>query len=121
MFLVWFLALVIIGGFVFWFGCYLLSSFFIISFTFFKNFNTFNFYFNNFILFIYLFIYLFIIIIIFLPFLLSHVADRVFVLWPGVRPMLLRWESRAQDIGPPETSQLHIISKSKSSPRDLSC
>ena len=46
----------------------------------------------------------------FLPFLLSHVADRVFVLQPGVRPVLLRWESRVQDIGPPETSWLHRIS-----------
>ena len=46
-------------------------------------------------------------------------ADRVLVLQPGVRPLPLRWESRDQDIGPPETSQLHVISNSKSSPRDL--
>ena len=47
------------------------------------------------------------------------VADRVLVLRPGVRPVPLRWESRVQDRGPPETSQLHIISNGKSSPRDL--
>ena len=63
--------------------------------------------------FIYLFIYLF------LPFLLSHVADRVLVLQPGVRPVPLKWESQVQDIGPPETSWLHINSNGKSSPRDL--
>ena len=49
----------------------------------------------------------------------SRVADRVLVLWPGVRPASLRWESRVQDIGAPETSQLHVISKGESSPRDL--
>ena len=49
----------------------------------------------------------------------SHVADRVLVLWLGVRPEALRWESRDQDIGPPETSRLHAISNGKSSPRDL--
>ena len=55
----------------------------------------------------------------FLPFLLSCVVDRVLVLRPGVRPVPLRWEGRVQDIDPPETSQLHIISKGESSPRDL--
>ena len=50
---------------------------------------------------------------------LSHVADRVFVLWPGVRPVTLRWESRVQDIGPPQTSWLHVLSNGKRSPRDL--
>ena len=49
----------------------------------------------------------------------SHVADRVLVLQLGVRPELLRGESRVQDIGPPETSRSHILSISKSSPRDL--
>ena len=48
----------------------------------------------------------------------SRVADRVLVLWLGVRPEPLRWESRVQDIGPPETSQPHIISIDESSPRD---
>nr|XP_058911631.1 mirror-image polydactyly gene 1 protein isoform X7 [Kogia breviceps] len=47
------------------------------------------------------------------------VADRVLVLQPGVRPVPLIWESQVKDIGPPETSRLHIISNSKSSPRDL--
>ena len=43
----------------------------------------------------------------------------VLVLRPGVSPVPLRWESRLQDTGPPETAQLHVISNSKSSPRDL--
>ena len=50
---------------------------------------------------------------------LSHVADRVLVLQPSVRPEPLRWESWVQDIGPPETSQPHVISIGESSPRDL--
>ena len=54
-----------------------------------------------------------------LPFLLSCVADRVLVLWLGVSPVPLRWESRVQYISPPETSWLHVISNDKSSPRDL--
>ena len=54
-----------------------------------------------------------------LPFLLSHVADTALLLWPGVRPEPLKWESRVQDIDPPETSRLHIISNGESSPRDL--
>ena len=49
----------------------------------------------------------------------SCVADRVLVLLPGVRLEPLRGESRAQDIGSPETSQPHVISVSESSPRDL--
>ena len=44
------------------------------------------------------------------------VADRVLVLWPGIRPVPLRWESRAQDIGPPETSRPHVISNGKALP-----
>ena len=54
-----------------------------------------------------------------LPFLLSRVADRALLLWPGVRPELLRWESRVQDIRTPETSRPHVISIGESSPRDL--
>ena len=46
-------------------------------------------------------------------------ADSVLVLRPGVRPVPLRWESRVQDIGPPETTRLHVISNSESSHRDL--
>ena len=49
----------------------------------------------------------------------GRVADRVLVLWPGVRRELLRWERRVQDIGPPETSRPLVISIGKSSPRDL--
>ena len=54
------------------------------------------------------FIYLFICFLsffpFFLPFLLSRVADWVLVLWPGVRSVPLRWESRVQNTGPPESS-----------------
>ena len=49
----------------------------------------------------------------------GHVADRVLVLWLGVKPEPLRCESRVQHIGPPETSRPHIISTGGSSPRDL--
>ena len=37
----------------------------------------------------------------------------------GLRPEPPRWEGQVQDIGPPETSQPHIISIGESSPRDL--
>ena len=53
----------------------------------------------------------------FLPLLLSRVADRVLVFWPGIRPVPLRWESRVQHIGPLETSWLHVISNGESSRR----
>ena len=49
----------------------------------------------------------------------SHMADKVLVLQLGVRPEPLRWESRVQDTGPPETSQSRIISIGVCSPRDL--
>ena len=52
----------------------------------------------------------------FLPFLLSRVADRALVLQPGIRPVPLRWESRVQDIGTPDTSELHIISNGENRP-----
>ena len=55
----------------------------------------------------------------FLPFLLSCMADRVLVLWPRVRPVPLRWESRVQELGLPETSQVHVISNGESARRDL--
>ena len=72
--------------------------------------------FNNFFIFylITILFYYFILFIYFLPFLLSRVADRVLVLWVGVRPEPLRWESQDQDIGLPETSQLHALSNGKS-------
>ena len=69
------------------------------------------FYFNNFILFYFFFLSFF------LPFLLSYVADRVLVLRLVVRPEPLRWESQVPDIGPPETSWLHIISNDERSPK----
>ena len=90
---------------VFCFFCFYLFMFLIIIF-----------YFNNFIYFILFFSFF---LSFFPPLLLSCVADRVLVLWPGVRPVPLRRESRVQDIGPPETSRLHVISNGKSYPRDL--
>ena len=65
------------------------------------------------------FIYFFFLSFSFLPFHLRHVADRVLVLWPGVRREPLRWESRVQDIGPPETFWPLVISIRESSPREL--
>ena len=53
------------------------------------------------------------------PHIPGRVADRVLVLWPGVRPEIPRWESGVQDIEPPETSWPHVISISERSPRDL--
>ena len=47
-----------------------------------------------------------------------RLTKRVLVLWPGVRLVPLRWESRVQDIGQPETSQLHLMSNGENSPRD---
>ena len=49
----------------------------------------------------------------------GHVSDRVLVIQLGVRPEPLSWESQVQDTGPPETSQIHVISNGESSPRDL--
>ena len=49
----------------------------------------------------------------------GRVADRVVVIRLGVRPEPLRWETRVQDIGPPETTRPHVISNGESSPRDL--
>ena len=105
--------LVIIGGFIHWFGCSLLLfifkflKFFIFKLIYFIIFNLFYlffYYFSSFFLF-------------FLPFLLSHVADIVLELWQGVRPEPPRWESKVQDIGLPETSWPHVISIGESSPR----
>ena len=101
--------LVIIGGFVYWFGCSLLSFFQLL----FNFFLIIFFYFNN-CIFLNFFFFLFL-----LPFLLSRVADRILVLRLGVKPEPLRWQTRIQDIGPPETSQPHVTSNGKSSPRDL--
>ena len=103
-----------------WWICFLvflLSSFFlflllVLNFLFLII--VFYFYFNNFILFYFSFFLSF-----FLTFLLSRVAYRVLVLQLGGRPVFLRWESWVQDIGSPETSQLHVILNGESSPRDL--
>ena len=46
----------------------------------------------------------------------SCVADRAFVLLPGVRPMPLRWESLVQGIRPLETSRFHVYKKEKALP-----
>ena len=47
------------------------------------------------------------------------VNDRVLVMRMGFRTEPLRWESRVQETGPPETSRPHIILNGESSPRDL--
>ena len=93
------LVLVIIAGFLFWFGFSLLSffPFFLLLFNF-VLFNNFYFNFNNFILitllyFILFYFSFFLSFFSFLPFLLSHAADRVLVLWLRVRPEPLRWET----------------------------
>ena len=102
--------LVIIGGSVFWFG-YSLLSFFIFFLFLFLIFLIFNIFFTLKTLFYCFFSPL----SFFLPFLLSRVVERVLVL----RPVPLRWESRVQDIGPPKTSWLHVISNGESCRRDL--
>ena len=68
--------LIITGGFVYWFHCSLLSFFL---------FSKYVFIFNILYILITFFPFFF-----FLPFLMSHLADRVFVLQQGVRPEPLR-------------------------------
>ena len=106
--------LVIIGGFVFGLvTLYFLSFFLLFLLLLFKNILLITiFYFNNFILF-YLLLSFF---LSFLPFILSHVGDRLLVLQPGVRAVPLRWESQVQDTGPQKTSQLPVISNGKNLP-----
>ena len=53
------------------------------------------------------------------PFLPHCAAYRVLVLQIGVGAETPRWESRVQDIGPPENSQPQGILIGKSSPRGL--
>ena len=43
----------------------------------------------------------------------------VLVLQLGFRPVPLKWESRVQDIVPPETSWFHVILNGETSPRVL--
>ena len=115
------------------FGLVALSFFFLflINFSFFFSAILKIYYFNNLILFYSFFLSFFLSFVLsfslsfflsfflFLPFLLIRVADRVLVLQLGVRLEPLRWENRVQDIGPPETSWPHVISNSKSCPREL--
>ena len=54
---------------------------------------------------------------VFLPFILSHVKDRLLVLQPGTRAVPLKWESQIQDTGPQETSQLQVISNGENLPK----
>ena len=71
------------------------------------------FYFNNFY---FILFHLLLSFLSFLPFILSHVEDRLLVLQPGIRAVPLRWESQVQDTGPQETSQLHVISNGENLP-----
>ena len=101
------------------FSGWLLYSFFLTLFYLFYYFLIFKFLIIK-IIFILITLSYFILFSFFLSFFLpSHVADRNIVLQPAVWPVPLRWESRVQDIGPPETSRLHVRSNSESSPRDL--
>ena len=100
----------------FFFG--LVALFFLPFFLFFLPFNFFNFLINFFYFFILMTLFFPFFLSFFLPFLLSHLTDRVLVLRPGVRPVPLNWESPVQDIHPPETSRFHVISNGKRSPRD---
>ena len=97
------------------FGALFLLSFFLflLVFKFFIFNNFFNFYFNKFISFFFLFFFHF------FSLFFGAVWLMWFSCWPGVRSVHLMWESHNQDIGPPENSQLHITSNSKSSPRNL--
>ena len=117
------LSVVLFGRIVFsacyhWWICFLvwlLSSFFLCFFFlyYFLIFLIFN---NYFLSYSFYYFFLSFFLPFFLPFILCHVDDRILVLWPGVRPVPLRWESRVQDIGPPEKSQLYIISNGKNHP-----
>ena len=85
----------------------------------------FIFYFNYFIVLYFILFYFisflsFILSFFFLPFILSHVEDRLLVLQPGVRAVPLRWESQLQNTGPQETSQLHVISNGENLQRSPS-
>ena len=75
-------------------------------------------FFNNFIV-SYIILFYFILcsfFLFFLPFILSHVDERLLVLQPGIRTVPLRWESQLQDTGPQETSQLHVIPNGENLP-----
>ena len=108
--------LVIIGGFVFWFGCSL-PSFFLFFLLLLKNFFNNSFFFILITLFYFILFYLLLSFFFFLHFILSRVDDRLLVLQPGVRAVPLRWESQVQDTGPQETSQVHVISNGENLPQ----
>ena len=59
---------------------------------------------------------LFLFFLFFLPFILSHVDERLLVLQPGIRAVPLRCESQLQDTGPQETFQLRVISNGENLP-----
>ena len=92
-------------------------SFFYFFFKLLFNFFIFNkfliYYFNNFILFYFTFC--------FLSFFLFSPFSSEPCGWEGLgaKPVPLRWESQVQDLGPPETYGLHVISNGESSPRNL--
>ena len=107
------------------FGCSLLS--FVLSFFFYYLKICFNTYFLFFILITilcYFILFYFILsssfFLFFLSFILSCVEDRLLVLQHGIRAVPLRWESQVQDTGTQETSQIHIISKTKNLQRSPS-
>ena len=92
---------------------------------FFLSFNYLKIFFNNcflffilitfyFILFYFILFYLFLYFL--LPFIQSCVDDRLLRLQPSVRAVPLRWESQVPDIGPPDISQLHVISNHENLP-----
>ena len=87
-------------------------------FSFFLNNYFLFFYFNNFILSYFILFYplSFFLFLFFLPFILSHVDERLLVLQPGIRAVPLRWESQLQDTGSQETSQLHVIPNGENLP-----
>ena len=114
-FLVYFSVLVTIGEFVFlvWlFSSFFLPYFLITEKNFFNNYSLF------FILITFILVYfiIFFFLSFFLPFILSRVDDRLLVLQPGIKTVPLTWESQGQDIGPPETSQLYVISNGENFP-----
>ena len=97
-----------------WWICllsWLLSSFFL--------FLNYFFIFNNIFFYFYNFYFIFLSFFFLSPFSSEPCGWQGLSAPAKVRPEPLRWESRAQDIGPPETSQPHVISNGERSPRDL--
>ena len=52
----------------------------------------------------------------FLPFILSHVDERLWVLQSVVSVVPMKWESQLQNTSPKETSQFHVISNGDNLP-----